>query len=140
LVIVDPPIRDPLLSSLIKQVVIHFSRLVRLGPILAARITRRLMVRWRIAPGAVAFDAGGGGQQIADALADRWGWEVSIVDFGAKPFRPAEYRKPPHRALRRAAQGPGAQAPAAAVALGSGRAMDSQAALRIAAARRRPLA
>lgn len=53
---------------------------------------RRLMYRWRIAPGVVAFDAGGGGQQIADALADRWGWKVSIVDFGVKPIRPAEYR------------------------------------------------
>jgi hypothetical protein len=57
-----------------------------------AGVTRRLMYRWRVAPRAVAFDAGGGSQQIADALADRWGWEVSIVDFGAKPIRPAEYR------------------------------------------------
>ena len=57
-----------------------------------AGITRRLVRRWRIAPGAVAFDAGGGGKQIADALADRHGWDLLIVEFAAKPFQPAEYK------------------------------------------------
>jgi hypothetical protein len=57
-----------------------------------AGMTRRLMRRWRIVPGAVAFDAGGGGKQIADALADRFGWEVLIVEFAAAPYQPSVYK------------------------------------------------
>jgi len=55
------------------------------------RVTRRLAHRWRITRRAVAFDAGGGGKQIADALRARYGWDPSIVDFGARPRRPDEY-------------------------------------------------
>ena len=57
-----------------------------------AGVTIQLMRRYRIAPDAVAFDAGGGGQQIADGLASRHGWDLLIVEFAATPHKPAEYR------------------------------------------------
>ncbi|HUY34498.1 MAG TPA: hypothetical protein VMV69_17265 [Pirellulales bacterium] len=56
-----------------------------------AGVTIRLMRRYDMAPGAVAFDAGGGGQQIADGIRSRFGWQLRIVEFGGKSRQPAVY-------------------------------------------------
>jgi hypothetical protein len=54
--------------------------------------TLRLMKRFNIAPQAVAFDSGGGGQQIADQLRGH-GYDVSNVDFGStEGVDTAEYK------------------------------------------------
>ena len=56
-----------------------------------ANITVRLMRRYDIRAGGVAFDAGGGGQQIVDGLRSRYGVELRLVEFGAKSRIPAVY-------------------------------------------------
>lgn len=54
--------------------------------------TIRLMRKFGISDGAVAFDAGGGGKQIADALRDKEFEGVMDVSFAATPRDPAKYR------------------------------------------------
>lgn len=54
--------------------------------------TIRLMRKYGISDGAVAFDAGGGGKQIADVLRDKGYENVIDVPFGAKANDPAKYR------------------------------------------------
>lgn len=56
-----------------------------------AGTTRALMRRYRIKPRYVAFDAGGGGKQIADQLRERGCEEIMDVDFGAKADDPRKY-------------------------------------------------
>jgi len=55
-------------------------------------VTLRLTRKYHIWPGAVAFDAGGGGQQIADNISDRENWGLRIVAFGEAARKPAMYR------------------------------------------------
>ncbi|HVC95499.1 MAG TPA: hypothetical protein VND64_17520 [Pirellulales bacterium] len=55
-------------------------------------VTMRLTRKYHIWPGAVAFDAGGGGQQIADNISDRERWDLRIVAFGETARKPAMYR------------------------------------------------
>jgi len=54
--------------------------------------TIRLMRAFRIAPAWVAFDAGGGGKQIADLLRDRGFEELLDVTFGAAADDPRKYK------------------------------------------------
>ena len=54
--------------------------------------TIRLMRKFDISDRAVAFDAGGGGKQIADVLRDKGYENVIDVQFGAKANDPAKYR------------------------------------------------
>ena len=54
--------------------------------------TIRLMRRFRIAPAWAAFDAGGGGKQIADLLRDRGFEELLDVTFGAAADDARKYK------------------------------------------------
>ena len=54
--------------------------------------TIRLMRAFRIAPAWAAFDAGGGGKQIADLLRDRGFEELLDVTFGAAADDPRKYK------------------------------------------------
>ncbi|HVW39131.1 MAG TPA: hypothetical protein VHB99_17570, partial [Pirellulales bacterium] len=54
--------------------------------------TIRLMRRYHIAPAWVAFDAGGGGKQIADLLRDRGFEELLDVTFGAAADDARKYK------------------------------------------------
>jgi hypothetical protein len=54
--------------------------------------TIRLMRRFRISPARVAFDAGGGGKQIADMLRDRGFEDLLDVTFGAAADDARKYK------------------------------------------------
>ena len=56
-----------------------------------ANITIRLMRRYNIWGNAVAFDAGGGGQQIVDGMRSRLNYQLKTVEFGARSNKPAAY-------------------------------------------------
>jgi len=54
--------------------------------------TLRLMRKFSIRNSAVAFDAGGGGKQIADMLRDRGYIAIADVEFGGAARAPEEYK------------------------------------------------
>ncbi|HUY34666.1 MAG TPA: hypothetical protein VMV69_18115 [Pirellulales bacterium] len=57
-----------------------------------AGMTLRLMKEFGIRGSAVAFDAGGGGKQIADMLRDRGYAQIVDVEFGGASREPDEYK------------------------------------------------
>lgn len=57
-----------------------------------AGTTIQLMRKWRIDPAWVAFDAGGGGKQIADQLRDRGYENLLDVDFGGSALDKKKYK------------------------------------------------